>query len=188
MSTIRLALLLGLLIDAGRGAQGTRNGAQGSGHAAPGAAQEVPDDRRGKPVPNEAASGIPEVPIRVIVNPGVRVESLGLKELNRLYLGDVTSLPGGARVTLAEQVGARQRFYAAVTRMTEDTFRRHWIRVVFAGNPVSPPTPFATALEVVQFVARTPGAIGFVEGLADETVRVLKIDAKEPGDPTYPLR
>jgi len=129
-----------------------------------------------------------EAPIRVIVNRGTAVESLDLKDLNRMYLGNLSSLPGGGRIVLAEHVGARERFYSIVAKMTEDRFRRHWIRVVFSGIPVSPPMPFATADEVTQFVSRTPGAIGFLEGAANETVRVVRIDGKEASDPGYPLR
>jgi len=139
-------------------------------------------------VPEREPPPSADTSIRVIVNRGTAVETLGLTELNRLYLGNLSSLPGGARVVLAEHVGARPRFYAAVAKMTEDTFRRHWIRVVFAGNPVSPPTPFWSPEEVVRFVARTPGAIGFLEGSTDETVRLLRIDGKNPSDPSYPIR
>jgi len=137
---------------------------------------------------NRSTTPDAQAPIRVIVNRGMQVESVDLRELERIYLGNVNSLPGGGRIVLAEQVGARQRFYQTVAKMTEDQFRRHWIRVVFAGNPVSPPTPFANPEDVVRFVARTPGAIGFLEGGANETVRVLRVDAKDATDPAYPLR
>ncbi|MEO8452717.1 MAG: hypothetical protein ABI647_23190 [Gemmatimonadota bacterium] len=139
-------------------------------------------------VPPTAHRASTDGPIRVIVNRSVVVETLDLRELNRLYRGDVASLPGGARVVLAEQIGARQRFYAIVLKMTEDSFRRHWIRVVFAGNPVNPPTPFSTSEDLIRFVAKTPGAIGFLEGDADETVRVLRIDNIDAAAPTYPIR
>lgn len=126
--------------------------------------------------------------IQVIVNPSASDSSITMRELARLFRGEVALLPGGERVRLVEHSAARDTFYDRVVRMSGDQFRRHWIRVVFAGNAVIPPVGFETARDVVRFVATHRGAIAFVHGPVDGSVRVLTIDGAAPGDPAYPLR
>jgi hypothetical protein len=53
---------------------------------------------------------------------------------------------------------------------------------------VAAPIPFSSAEAILAFVARTPGAIGFTDGIPDDTVRVLRIDEKRSDDPAYPIR
>ena len=65
-----------------------------------------------------------------------------------------------------------------VVRMSDDQFRRHWIRVVFAGNPVTPPQGFDTVADAVKFVATHRGALAFVNGPVDASVRILLIDGR----------
>jgi hypothetical protein len=127
-------------------------------------------------------------PVRVFVNRGSGLESVSLVDLARMYRGEISSLPSGVRIVLAEQVQARARFYASVVQMSEDSFRRHWIRVVFAGSPAIAPRTFTSTEEIVAFVARTPGAIGFSDGAVDESVRVIRIDDQSAGRPDYPIR
>jgi hypothetical protein len=129
-----------------------------------------------------------EAQIQVIVHPSTPDSSISMPELARLFRGEVALLPGGERVRLVEQSTARDTFYERVVRMSEDQFRRHWIRVVFAGNAVTPPVGFESAADAVRFVAGHRGALAFVEGPVDASVKVLLVDGRHPGDPSYPLR
>lgn len=126
--------------------------------------------------------------VRVIVHPATPDTSISLRELARLFRGEYSSLPRGDRVRLVEHVEARAAFYERTVQMSEDQFRRHWIRVVFAGNPVAPPEGFEHAADAVRFVATHRGALAFVTGPVDGSVKVLRIDGRLPGDPAYPLR
>jgi hypothetical protein len=126
--------------------------------------------------------------IRVIVHPATPDTSITMRELARLFRGEYSSLPGGDRVRLVEHTAARAAFYQGVVQMSGDQFRRHWIRVVFAGNPVTPPEGFESVADAVRFVATHRGALAFVNGPVDATVKVLLIDGRAPGDPAYRLR
>jgi hypothetical protein len=126
--------------------------------------------------------------IRIIVHPATPDTSITMRELARLFRGEYSSLPGGDRVRLVEHSAARAAFYQGVVQMSGDQFRRHWIRVVFAGNPVTPPEGFDTVIDAVRFVATHRGALAFVNGPVDASVKVLLIDGRAPGDPAYPLR
>jgi hypothetical protein len=126
--------------------------------------------------------------IRIIVHPATPDTSISMRELARLFRGEYSALPGGDRVRLVEHTAARTAFYERVVQMSGDQFRRHWIRVVFAGNPVTPPEGFATLADAQRFVATHRGALAFVNGPVDASVKVLLVDGRSPGDPAYPLR
>jgi hypothetical protein len=126
--------------------------------------------------------------LRVIANKSFRDADISLRELTRLYRGEYGSLANGQRAVLAEQNGVRARYVRTLTGMDDDQFRRHWIRLVFAGTPVQPPRGFADTDAVCEFVARTPGALAIVDGRCDDGVRTLTIDGHPTGDGQYPLR
>ena len=73
--------------------------------------------------------------------------------------------------------------------MTEAQFRQHWIGKVFrAETPSGPKIVYSNDMAVDQ-VARTPGAIAFVEApVTAKTVKVLRVDNRAPGQPGYRLR
>jgi hypothetical protein len=126
--------------------------------------------------------------LRVIANRSYPDADVSLRDLTRLYRGEYSSLPNGQRVILAELGSARSRYVRVVTGMDDDTFRRHWIRLVFAGTPVQPPRVFADVESLCAFVGRTPGAIAIIDGRCDDLVRTLTVNGRPGGDPMYPLR
>lgn len=126
--------------------------------------------------------------LRIIVHKSTPDSSITMQELARLFRGEYLALPSGVRARLVEHSPARAEFYQRVVQMSGDQFRRHWIRVVFAGNPVTPPEGFESATEAIRFVASYRGALAFVDGPVDASVKVLLVDGKLPGDPAYPLR
>lgn len=129
-----------------------------------------------------------EAQLRIIVHPSTPDSSITMQELARLFRGEYLSLPSGVRARLVEHSPARVEFYERVVQMSGDQFRRHWIRVVFAGNPVIPPEGFESAADAIRFVATHRGALAFVDGPVDASVKVLFVNGKLPGDPAYPLR
>lgn len=126
--------------------------------------------------------------LRVIANQSYPDADISLRDLTRLYRGEYGSLTTGQRVVLAEQASARSRYTKVVTAMDDDAFRRHWIRLVFAGTPVQPPRSFPDAESVCAFVQRTPGAVAIIDGRCEDGVRTLTVGGKSAGDAQYPLR
>ncbi|MCU0626446.1 MAG: hypothetical protein MUF21_08175 [Gemmatimonadaceae bacterium] len=126
--------------------------------------------------------------LRVIVNRSYPDTDVSMRDLTRLFRGEYGSLANGQRAVLAEQATARARYVRTVTGMDDDTFRRHWIRIVFAGAPVAPPRGFPDAETACAFVARTPGALAIVEGRCGDDVKTLTVNGRQGGDAQYPLR
>jgi hypothetical protein len=139
--------------------------------------------------PHAAQSG----DIAVVVHPAVPVDNLTLADLRRFLLGDREYWnSGGERVTLLLRAPvARERDVAIrdVCQMSEAQFRQHWIGKVFrADTATGPKIVYSTAMALDQ-VARTPGALTFVEASAvPKGAKVLRIDGRAPGQPGYRLR
>ena len=127
--------------------------------------------------------------IAVIVNRSNPTGDFTLADLERLYLGRVTTFAAGRSVALGEYSPARRAFYRAVLHTSETAVSRHWIGVVFSERNATPPREFRDAQAVLRFVASTPGAICFIDVAAvSDDVKIVTIGGLGPRDPGYPLR
>lgn len=118
------------------------------------------------------------VSFRVIVHPTNPVGSLSRGEVSRLFLRQATRWQTGQRVmpvNLIAQSPLRQAFARQIHHKSLPAERAFWQRQIFSGRGV-PPVEVATEQEVVNYVARHPGAVGYVSiaGLTAE-VRPLEI-------------
>ena len=130
--------------------------------------------------------------IAVVVHPGVATDNLSLADLRRILTGDREFWPGGDRVTIFIRAPiARERDVVVkdICQMTEAQFRQHWIGKVFRAETPSAPKIAYSNESTIEQVARTPGAIGFVQGpVTAKGVKVIRIDGRAPGQSGYKLR
>lgn len=125
--------------------------------------------------------------IAVIANVDTEIEDIRLSELRDLFLGRPTRV-SSQPVVLFENRDVRERFYRSALSMGVRQVKQRWIQVVLTGGRMQPPVEL-DADEVIARVAETSGAIAFVDGLpTNESVRVVRIDGRLPGEPDYPLR
>lgn len=98
-----------------------------------------------------------------VVHPGVAITALDRDLLSDLFLGERTTWEGGQRVVvvLQRRGGSAERL-ASLLGKTPAQVLATWKRLVFTGNGVMPQL-VEDDNEVVSLVARTPGAIGWVE-------------------------
>lgn len=93
-----------------------------------------------------------------------------------VFLGKVTSLPGGAGAApmdLPESNAMREEFYTKTTGKSAAQVKSYWAKMSFTGKG-TPPKEAASSAEVKKAVAATPGAIGYVEKSAvDGSVKVV---------------
>ncbi len=110
----------------------------------------------------------------VVTHPGVSVDSISSRELQRIFLGKSTRWPGGERVrpVLLDGAPVRATFVTELLGRTEENFTVYWKRMVFTGKG-RPPRSFATAAELAFYVRATEGAIGFLP--ADAELVGLKV-------------
>ncbi len=111
----------------------------------------------GSPVLRAADEGL-----AVIAHPGVK--GLDLEALKRLYTGRMVELDGLPLRPLNLSAGAalRQRFLRVVLQQDDEDYIAYWTVRRHIGKGV-PPRELRSSAEVLDLVARTPGAVGYVE-------------------------
>jgi ABC-type phosphate transport system substrate-binding protein len=109
-----------------------------------------------------AAGLISAADIKVIANPSVKVTQVSTDELKRIFLGTDTSLEGGHVVPVFERGGAtHDAFLKQYLGKTDAALSTYYMSLVFTGKAFMP-TMLGSDAEVVAYVARTKGAIGYV--------------------------
>ncbi len=118
----------------------------------------------------------------LIVNPGNETDALSQKDLQKIYLNKKSHWRSGVRVVpvTLESGSIHDAFLNRYLRKDQRQFSLMWKRLLFSGNGV-PPVSFASEEEVIDFVARTPGAIGYVSGKVSLTgVTAVRIQRESP--------
>ena len=105
----------------------------------------------------------------LITNPRLGDSKISAGDLKQIYLGTKTSLDGRHVEPVTAQSGPfHAQFVSTCLGKTEAGLRNYFRNLVFSGKG-SMPRSFATSAEVVSYVSRTPGAIGYVDSGADLT-------------------
>jgi ABC-type phosphate transport system substrate-binding protein len=115
--------------------------------------------------------------VQVIANPSVAVAELTADDLKDIFLGAKTAIGGGAVEAVFEQGGdTHLQFLKAYVGKSDAALRTHFKTLVFTGKGAQPKT-FANDAEMLKYVAKTKGAIGYVSASAD-TAGAKKIQVK----------
>jgi TonB family protein len=115
--------------------------------------------------------------IKVVANPSVKTDMISAGELKRLFLEENISLGDGTHVepVLAKDGPVHEAFLREYLGLSEDDLQTYYRALVFTGRG-SMPKALGSDEEVVAYVARTRGAIGYVSGEASaEGVKTLAI-------------
>lgn len=99
----------------------------------------------------------------VVVIAHATVRRLDLLTLQRIYTGKTVEVDGVRVVPVNLASGpSRQRFLAEFLAREEDDYVGYWTVRRYVGKG-TPPAELRLPSEVIDFVSRTPGAIGYVE-------------------------
>lgn len=115
--------------------------------------------------------------IKVIANPGVGASSITADELKGVFLATKTSLSDGSHVepVLLKSGAAHEAFVKQYLGKTDAALETYYRSLVFTGKG-SMPKALASDAEVVSYVAKTKGAIGYVSaGAGTEGVKALEV-------------
>jgi len=107
--------------------------------------------------------GLSAQDVFLIIHPSNKNLSLSQKDVQKIYLNRKRRWDNGDKITpITLNTGKVHKvFLSQYLHKGERQFSTFWKRLLFTGKGV-PPTSFATEDEVVAFVAKTPGAIGYV--------------------------
>ena len=114
-----------------------------------------------------ASGRVAAADMQVIANPSVKSAAVSVDELKNVFLGNTSSLADGSKVepVLAESGAAHDEFLKDVVGKSGPALKNHLKTLVFTGKG-SMPKSFAGDAEIVKYVAKTPGAIGYVSASA----------------------
>lgn len=108
------------------------------------------------------------VDVKVIANSSVTADSISSGYLKSVYLRERSILGDGTHVepVLAKSGGAHQAFLRQYLGKSDQALQMYYDTLVFTGKG-SKPKALGSDAEVVAYVARTRGAIGYVSATAD---------------------
>ena len=123
-----------------------------------------------------AIPGVVVAEVSIIANKGITVDSVTVAEAKKIWLGKKKQMPGGGVVKVSDlSVGdaVRHEFYKNIVHKKEKQLKAYWAKITFTGKGY-PPKVFDSEAEVVDWVANTPGAMGYVSSAAvNDSVNVL---------------
>lgn len=114
--------------------------------------------------------------VAVIVNPDSRVSSLSKNDIKALFLGKKATFPNGNEALAVDQEDGsapKAVFLKDVVNKNSSQLAAYWSQLIFSGKG-TPPKTLKDDAAVKDYVASTPGAIGYVDSSAvDGSVTVV---------------
>ena len=117
-------------------------------------------------------------PVIVIANKNVDQSQLTEQEVKDIFLGDKTTWSNGRHVVVVtlKSGAVHDEFLEAYVKKQAVTFSRYWKRLLMTGKS-SIPISFETENELLDYVAKTDGAIGYISpALFNDTVKKVPVN------------
>jgi ABC-type phosphate transport system substrate-binding protein len=160
-------------------------------------AEEEPSTESATEQESETPKAQPKTPpkrrtaVAIVVNKENPVSDISLAELKDIFLGVQQSWNGGDRiVAVGREEGSEEKEIVLdkIYNMSGTQLKQYWTARVIRGNNVNPPKTFPSDTLIKQLVQRVPNAVGYIRAdQADDSVKVLKVEGKEPGQAGYPV-
>lgn len=115
--------------------------------------------------------------VLIIANPSISAADLSKADLRDVFTGAASSFKGAGQVTpvLLKQGAVNDDFLGLYVGKSDSAFRASWRSILFSGQGVMPKT-LETDTAVVEYVAHTPGAIGYIgKATPHEGVKILVV-------------
>jgi len=115
---------------------------------------------------------------KIIVNNSNSISSLSKKEISDLFLKKKTKWTDGTNVNpvdLNASAKTREDFSQQIHGKGTSAIRSFWQQAAFSGTASAPPEKASDA-EIIDFLKKNPGAIGYVSASANtEGVKVIEV-------------
>jgi hypothetical protein len=103
---------------------------------------------------------------KVVANPSVKASAISVDDLKSVFLATKTSLDGSEVEPVLAKTGAAHEAFLKDLGKTDASLATYYRSLVFTGK-ASMPKICATDAEVIEYVAKTKGAIGYVSAGAN---------------------
>ena len=129
--------------------------------------------------------------VAIIVNKEAAVRDITKDELKSVYFGELQQWKDGDEIVLTDRKDndvIAMKFYDDFLGRNQRKVRKLWLRKVLRGE-IRRPESFNTDGGIIKFVAENKEAIGFVSAASvKNSVRVLSVNGKNPGNRAYELK
>ena len=130
--------------------------------------------------------------LAIVVNRSNPVDSLSFPELRKIFMGEQDHWSNGRRITVVMMEPGRverQAVLAQIYKMDEKDFNQYFLHNMFTGELHAAPKALGSSTEVLKFVFNIPGAIGYLKpSEVNDSVKVVRIDSRLPGEKDYAIR
>ena len=116
--------------------------------------------------------------VLVVANKNVPAGSLSIEEVKKIFLSKKTQWRDGSKIQFValKKGDAQDDFLKSYLQKTQSQYNRYFRTLVFTGKGKAPRT-FSTEAEVVRYVSRTAGAIGYVSsGTNTGSAKVITVN------------
>jgi ABC-type phosphate transport system substrate-binding protein len=123
------------------------------------------------------SASIAHAQVIVIANPSTKASEVSKSDLRDVFSGSASSFKDAGHVTpvLLKAGTSNDEFLSAYVGKTDSAFRASWRSLVFSGQATMPKS-LDTDAAVVEYVAHTPGAIGYIsKSSPHDGVKVLTV-------------
>lgn len=128
--------------------------------------------------------------VKIVANPGLKANFISAGELKSVFMAERNSLRNGSHVhPVFERTGpAHEIFLRKFLGETDESLQSHYGALVFTGKAAMPKS-FNSDAEVLAYVAKTRGAIGYISASASaDGVKILAVVAEHSSSDRALLR
>ncbi len=132
--------------------------------------------------------------LAVIVNKSNPVEALSMAQLRRLIMGDVRTWQDRKSVVLVARDPATKTFQCMITsiaKMSVADYKRYIINAEFRGEDPLVIQSADSNATAARLVVQSAAAIAVIDASSvsslGDSIKVVRVDGKSPGQPGYPL-
>lgn len=114
--------------------------------------------------------------LALIVNPANSNTEITKTELVAIYMGKMTNFANSGAIKPVDYTDAddiKKNFYIKILEKDIEKMKRYWVKRIFSGQG-SPPKALEKPSEVLDFVAKNEGGIGYIpKEMMDDRVKEL---------------
>ena len=113
----------------------------------------------------------------IIANQSVDEFDIEQSTIQRFYLGKKTVWRNGDKVVpvILKKNGVYESFLAKIIKKTTAQYSAFWKQAIFTGKG-TPPKSFSREKDLIDYVAHTKGAIGYISGTTNANgIKIIKV-------------
>ncbi len=127
--------------------------------------------------------------LALIVHRDNKIDQISSRNLSRIFKQEKKYWPDNQKIYLIMQedgTSEKAIFVDKIYKMRPNELKRFWLAKIISGEILSFPKTLSSNNSVKRFVSQIPSAVAYIDAtLVDDTVKVVKIDGKQPGEAGY---